>query len=432
MSLPALCSRATVCAAPLLRRWCARPGAPAALSTTSSPSPSRRLPKTGPTLRESIDVVRARDARKQVQREAALESNSASIPAFSEMLRARAPTEPFPFARLASRTAQINLGKLCNIACSHCHVEAGPTRTAENMDARTADRVVDLVRRSVPGIATLDLTGGAPELSPHFRRLVVEGRALGLEVIDRCNLSVLFEPGQEDTARFLAEHGVRIIASLPGTTELKVDRQRGRGSWSKSVQGLALLNSLGYGTDPSLQLDLIYNPDGPQLPGPQAELEVEFRRSLRESHGLSFTRLLTLTNMPVKRFADDLARRKEFEPYMSVLALTFNPAVVEGLMCRSTVSVGWDGQLFDCDFNQQLSKPMLLSSLSPSSSQQAPRPDGTGAGAGAGPGGASASPPLTVWDVEDLHGLRGRPITTHKACYGCTAGAGSSCGGALL
>jgi radical SAM/Cys-rich protein len=360
------------------------------------------------TLRESLDIVRARDARKNASREAVLARHSSSVMPFAELLAARGLPA---LTRGESTTLQLNVGKLCNLACRHCHVEAGPTRKLENMDRRTAERCVELMRSSASTVRTVDLTGGAPELNPNFRYLVESARALGLEVIDRCNLSVLFEPGQEDTAEFLARHKVRIIASLPGTDDLKVDKQRGKGAWSKSVEGIRRLNALGYGRDPSLRLDLIYNPDGAQLPGAQDVLEAEFKHSLLESNGLHFTGLLTITNMPVKRFADELVKCGQYEGYMNLLAVAFNPATLPAVMCRSTVSVSWDGSLFDCDFNQQLDKAIT---------------------SGAGANGDAMRRPLTVWDVQDVASLAGRPVSTHKGCYGCTAGAGSSCGGSLL
>ncbi|WP_428262705.1 arsenosugar biosynthesis radical SAM (seleno)protein ArsS [Haliangium sp.] len=303
----------------------------------------------------------------------------------------------------AVSTLQINLGKLCNQACLHCHVEAGPKRT-EQMSVEVADRVIALMEAS-PAVRTVDITGGAPELNPHFRRLVQAARGGGREVIDRCNLTILFEPGQEDLAAFLAELGVHVVASLPCYSRDNVDKQRGQGVFAKSIEGLRRLNSLGYGRPGTeLVLDLVYNPGGPTLPPPQARLESDYRTRLGEDFGISFNHLYTLTNMPIRRFAHHLAREQQWERYLTLLVESFNPGTVDGLMCRAQVSVGWDGSLYDCDFNQMLELPL---SLGPD--PRAP----------------------TVWDIDDLDALHGRPIVTDGHCFGCTAGAGSSCSGAL-
>jgi radical SAM/Cys-rich protein len=269
------------------------------------------------------------------------------------------------------------------------------------MDLRTAERVLTLLERN-PALELLDLTGGAPELCPHFRRLVSGGRSLGRRVIDRCNLTVLFERGQEDTAHFLAQEKATIVASLPCYGPENVERQRGRGVFEKSITALQQLNALGYGLPGSeLTLDLVYNPVGPALPPPQAELEMRYREELGQHFGISFHRLLTLTNMPIARFAVDLARQGRVAEYMSLLVNHFNPATLPQVMCRSLISVGYDGRLYDCDFNQMLEIPLV---------------------AGA----------RTVWDEDDLESLAGAPIATALHCLGCTAGAGSSCGGALV
>jgi radical SAM/Cys-rich protein len=305
-----------------------------------------------------------------------------------------------PLHRARVTTLQVNVGRRCDLACHHCHVEAGPKRT-EAMDARTAGRVLELMAAN-PQLELLDLTGGAPELNPHFRRLVEGARALGRRVIDRCNLTILFEPGQEDTAQFLAAHDVEVIASLPCYTAENVDAQRGRDVFSRSIEALRLLNRLGYAQPGSgLVLDLVYNPLGPTLPPPQAELEARYKAELRDGFGIVFRRLLTITNMPIRRFAHALARDGQAEAYMALLVNHFNPATLDGLMCRHLVSVDWRGRLYDCDFNQMLELPL---------------------GAGA----------KSVWDVEQLDALAGAPITTAPHCFGCTAGAGSSCGGALV
>ncbi len=300
-------------------------------------------------------------------------------------------------------TLQVNVGKRCNQACHHCHVEAGPART-EMMGEDVASRVLALVAAS-PDVELVDVTGGAPELNPHFRRLVSEARRLGRRVIDRCNLTILFEPGMEDLVHFLAANRVEVVASLPCYSAENVERQRGRGVFDKSIAALRLLNAVGYGQPQSgLVLDLVYNPVGAFLPPPQAALEARYRDELRTRFGIEFRRLLTITNMPIRRFADALRRTGRLGAYLGLLVNHFNPATVPELMCRSLVSVGWDGRLSDCDFNQMLDIPL-----------------GAGDGARA----------RTIWDLESLGELTGRPVATASHCFGCTAGAGSSCGGAL-
>ncbi|MBV9501692.1 MAG: arsenosugar biosynthesis radical SAM protein ArsS [Acidobacteriaceae bacterium] len=295
-------------------------------------------------------------------------------------------------------TVQINVGKVCNQACQHCHVDAGPKRT-ESMSRETADRVLTLLSRSQqPTIA--DITGGAPELNLWFRHLVEQCRAQGLHVIDRCNLTILLEPGHETLADFLAGHQVEITASLPCYTRENVDRQRGRGVFDKSIQALQLLNRIGYGISDELPLNLVYNPLGPSLPPRQPALEMDYKRHLLEDFGIRFNRLLTITNMPISRFAEFLTRTGKLEFYSSLLADNFNAATVNHLMCRSLISVGWDGKLYDCDFNQMLEIPI-------------PRR-------------------LTIWDIESFDEMAERHIATANHCFGCTAGAGSSCGGTLV
>ena len=308
-----------------------------------------------------------------------------------------------PLARTTVTTLQVNVGKLCNMACHHCHVEAGPKRT-EIMRREVAERVVEVLARN-PGVSLVDLTGGAPELNPSFRYLVAAARRLGRRVIDRCNLTVLFEPGMDDLPSFLAHHEVAIVASLPCYGQSNVDQQRGSGAFTKSVAALKVLNALGYGLPGSrLGLDLVYNPGGAFLPPAQDSLEAKYREELGRLFGISFHRLLTITNMPIKRFAHFLEREGKDEEYMALLASHFNPGTVDGLMCRSLLSVGWDGTLYDCDFNQMLELTQ-----------------GT-------PGVMGAR---TIWDVDDLGALERQPIATGSHCLGCTAGAGSSCSGAL-
>jgi radical SAM/Cys-rich protein len=305
------------------------------------------------------------------------------------------------FAELRRRevtTLQINVGKLCNQACHHCHVEAGPKRT-EIMQAEVADRIISLLART-PSIHTVDITGGAPELNENFSRLVLLARALGRHVIDRCNLTVLFEPGQEDLAEFLADNRVEVVASLPCYTAENVDQQRGRGVFEKSIAALRQLNALGYGHEGSpLQLNLVYNPLGASLPPAQEKLEADYKKQLREKFGLEFNRLFTITNMPISRFADFLVRAGKLQSYMGLLVNHFNSGTVERLMCRSMVSVGWEGQIYDCDFNQMLE--------------------------------IKAPGKRTIWDVESFDVFEGARVATAGHCFGCTAGSGSSCGGSL-
>jgi len=299
-------------------------------------------------------------------------------------------------------TLQVNVTARCNLACHHCHVESGPKRS-ESMDEAGAERILALLA-SNPAVQVLDLTGGAPELNPHFRRLVQGARALGRRVIDRCNITVLFEPGQEDTAIFLADNQVEIVASLPCYTAENVEQQRGRGVFPKSIEGLQALCALGYGRRGSgLELDLVYNPVGAFLPPPQDELEARYRSELFERYGIVFGRLIAITNMPIKRFRHELERDGGYREYLELLCANFNPTTLDHLMCRSMLSVRWDGALFDCDFNQQLEIRPPDSSLLPA----------------------------TIWDVDDLDELTRRPIATAAHCFGCTAGKGSSCGGSL-
>lgn len=314
-------------------------------------------------------------------------------PTFDATLRAH----NLPLRRARPTWLQVNLGRRCNQACTHCHVDASPTRT-EQLSPQTAAQVLELLARA-PELGLLDLTGGAPELNPSFRELVRGARALGRRVMDRCNLTVLLEPGQEGTADFLAEQQVEVVASLPCYLEANVDRQRGPKVYTRSLEALRRLNALGYGQPGGLPLNLVYNPGGAHLPPAQKVLEADYRRRLHEDHGIVFTQLLTLANMPIARFAADLARQGKAQEYMELLVQSFNPATVEGLMCRHLISVGWDGQVYDCDFNQML--------------------------------GLNAPKARTLADLGSLGDWEGRPVRTGPHCFGCTAGAGSSCGGAL-
>ncbi|MGZ4897503.1 MAG: arsenosugar biosynthesis radical SAM (seleno)protein ArsS [Candidatus Angelobacter sp.] len=295
-------------------------------------------------------------------------------------------------------TLQVNVGKLCNQACHHCHVEAGPKRT-EIMPASVAERIMTLLA-ATPSIQTVDITGGAPELNANFGALVSESRRMGKHVIDRCNLTVLFEAGQETLAEFLAAKQVEISASLPCYTESNVDQQRGKGAFEKSIRALRFLNAIGYGQPGSgLVLNLVYNPLGASLPPPQEKLEADYKRELRDHFAIEFNRLFTITNMPIKRFAEFLHREGRKEAYMGLLTNHFNPATVDGLMCRDLVSIGWDGRIYDCDFNQMLDL-------------ETPRGK-------------------TIWEIDSFAELAHNKIATDSHCFGCTAGAGSSCGGSL-
>ena len=305
-----------------------------------------------------------------------------------------------PLARRRLDTVQVNLGYVCNQTCLHCHVNAGPRRT-ESMAAETVDQVLAFVIAS--GATTLDLTGGAPELNPHFRRLAATARAGGVRVIDRCNLTILFEPGQEDLAEFLAAQRIDVVASLPCYTPELVDRQRGEGVYEASIRAIRRLNGLGYGRPGSgLTIDLVYNPQGPSLPPPQAKLESDYKRILGEKFGITFNRLLTLANMPIQRFGSTLVSKGQFGAYMELLRSAHRDENLEGVMCRSLVSVDWQGYLYDCDFNQMLGLPIAAA--------------------------GRARPHLR--DVMSRN-LEGNPIVVRDHCYGCTAGQGSSCGGAL-
>ena len=310
-----------------------------------------------------------------------------------------ADTDFPPLRRRRLDTLQVNLGYRCNQRCLHCHVNAGPNRT-EAMDAATVDLVLEVLRAR--RVATLDLTGGAPELNPHFRRLVASARALGVRVIDRCNLTILSEPGQEDLAGFLAAHGVEVTASLPCYSPANVDRQRGDGVFGRSIAGLRRLNALGYGDGGALVLNLVYNPQGPSLPPPQGPLEADYKRELMAHFGIRFDRLFALANMPIRRFGSTLVSKGTFAAYMALLRSAHRDDNLDTVMCRELVSVDWRGDLYDCDFNQMLGLPARL----------AGRPRA---------------------HLRDLlrHDPAGEAIRVADHCYGCTAGQGSSCGGAL-
>jgi radical SAM/Cys-rich protein len=304
---------------------------------------------------------------------------------------------PFPAIRRARLdTLQVNVGYRCNQSCVHCHVNAGPNRT-EAMDGGTVDLVLDVLARR--DIGTLDITGGAPELNPHFRRLVRAARARGIHVMDRCNLTILEQPGQDDLAEFLAHERVEIVASMPCYLQDNVERQRGKGVFDASIRGLRKLNALGYGR--GLTLNLVYNPQGPSLPPSQAELEADYKRVLGEQYGIVFDRLYVLANMPIQRFGSMLVSKGEFESYLRLLQDAHLDANLDSVMCRNLVSVDWRGYLYDCDFNQMLDLPV-----------------------------ERAGARLHLRDLLDVS-IDGRAIRVGGHCYGCTAGQGSSCGGAL-
>jgi len=297
-------------------------------------------------------------------------------------------------------TLQVNLGYKCNQACFHCHVNASPDRK-EMMSAETIDEVIAFMRARK--IGTLDLTGGAPELNEHFRRLVTAARAMNVRVIDRCNLTILGEPGQEDLAGFLAGAGVEVSASLPCYSQENVDKQRGEGVFEKSIDGLKKLNALGYGKPGSgLVLNLVFNPQGPKLPPPQEQLEADYHRLLNDNFGVAFNHLFTITNMPIQRFGSTLVSKGQFEGYMDLLVSSFQAHNLENVMCRSLLSVDYEGYVYDCDFNQMLGLPLQH-------------------------GGRMNSHLRDLMAVD----LLGQAIVVKDHCYGCTAGQGSSCGGAL-
>jgi radical SAM/Cys-rich protein len=308
---------------------------------------------------------------------------------------------PFPAVRRGTlQTLQVNVGYRCNQSCVHCHVNAGPNRT-EEMDTKTVDVVLDFLEKR--RIATLDITGGAPELNANFRRMILAARDIGVKVMDRHNLTVQEQPGQEDLPEFLAANQVEVVASMPCYLQDNVDKQRGKGVYDGSIRGLKRLNALGYGhEDSGLTLNLVYNPLGPLLPPPQAELEADYKRSLGERFGIVFNNLFTLANMPIQRFGAILLSQGEFDSYLERLLHAHSDENLDGVMCRSLLSVNYRGYVYDCDFNQMLDLP------------------------------------LTRGDRERVHlsellddEIADNPIRVAGHCFGCTAGQGSSCGGAL-
>lgn len=294
---------------------------------------------------------------------------------------------------------QLNLGKRCNLTCTHCHVNAGPSRR-ESLSRESMDRILDWLGRT--RIPTVDLTGGAPEMHPHFRELILAVRSQNQprRILDRCNLTILLEPGYESLAEFLAAQRVEIVASMPCYEPANVNAQRGDGVFDASIRALQLLNSLGYGRTPDLPLSLVYNPVGAKLPPSQAALETDYREALGSHFGIEFSHLFTITNMPIARFAAELRHTNQLQSYMQLLIDAFNPATLSGLMCRNTVSVSWLGEVFDCDFNQMLGMHWR------------------------------GRRGVRLWEIDPAE-LEGGPIETGDHCFGCTAGCGSSCGGSL-
>ena len=304
-----------------------------------------------------------------------------------------------PLMANAVKTLQVNVGKVCNQTCHHCHVDAGPQRT-ESMTKDTIDQILAVLDRT-PQILTVDITGGAPEMNPHFEYLVRECRIRARSVIDRCNLTVFYVKGKSHLPEFLAEQGVEIIASLPCYQEANVDQQRGQGVFDRSISALQTLNTLGYGKEgTNLRLHLVYNPLGPALPPPQHDLEKDYTVELMSRYGIQFNQLLTITNMPISRFLEELQESGQVDSYYDLLEKSFNAVTVEDVMCRSLISVGWDGKLFDCDFNQMLDLPL------------------------------QSDAPQWIGDF-NLANLENRRIVVGSHCFGCTAGSGSSCGGTL-
>ncbi len=299
--------------------------------------------------------------------------------------------------RAALKELQINLGYLCNQACEHCHVEAGPKRL-EIMSWETMQKILDWIQNNP--IQSIDLTGGAPEMNPHFRQFVDALLKLGVTILSRCNLTILTEPGNEDLAQWYADRNIRLVSSLPCYTQENVDAQRGKGTFGKSITALQKLNAVGYGIDPDKLLNLVYNPGGPFLPPAQASLESDYKARLKADFGIVFSSILTITNLPINRFEHYLKRTHQLHDYIQLLAENFNAETIPGLMCRHLLSVDWTGKIYDCDFNQMLKLDL---------------PD-------------QAAPYL--WQIKAIE-LENQPIAIDKHCFGCTAGAGSSCGGAL-
>lgn len=319
------------------------------------------------------------------------------LPKFADTIRQSGYSKLLP---IPIEIFQINIGKLCNQTCAHCHVDAGPDRKEENMNRATLEQCLSIIAQ-VPSIHTVDITGGAPEMNPNFRWFVEECSKLGKRVIDRCNLTIVVANASYRTLPdFLAKHRVEVVSSLPYFSKSRTDSQRGDGVFEASIEALQMLNAVGYGKEDSgLTLNLVYNPSGAFLPGSQQSLEAEFKRQLKRKYDIDFNRLLAITNLPISRFLDYLLETGNYETYMQKLIEAYNPATIEGLMCRNTISVSWDGYLYDCDFNQMLDLKV-----------------------------AASAQHISHFDLE---ALMQRQIVVNQHCYGCTAGAGSSCGGEI-
>ncbi len=326
------------------------------------------------------------------------EATESKFPSFTEKVKA---IGLFPLKPSGIEIFQLNIGKLCNQTCAHCHVDAGPDRKEENMGKKELEQCLEIIA-AVPSIHTVDITGGAPEMNPHFRWFVQECRKLNKKVIDRCNLTIIVaNPKFNDLPQFLAEHKVEVVSSLPAISKLRTDSQRGDGVFEDSIKALQMLNEVGYGKDDSgLILNLVHNPQGAYLPGGQAELEAEFKRQLKRKFNIVFNNLFAITNLPISRFLEYLLASGNYESYMEKLLEAYNPSTVKSLMCRNTISVSWDGYLYDCDFNQMLDLKVATKS----------------------------SNHISNFDIEQLNK---RDIILNQHCYGCTAGAGSSCGGEI-
>ncbi|MEX0704752.1 MAG: arsenosugar biosynthesis radical SAM (seleno)protein ArsS [Planctomycetales bacterium] len=349
-------------------------------------------------LMTSLTLLRRHHPLSSPERQIEILEAAGSVPHFDDALSERGLA---PLRAAGIEVLQVNVGKLCNQTCRHCHVDAGPDRR-ESMTAEIVQACLDLL--AATDIPVLDVTGGAPEMNLDFRRLVSEARRLDRHVIDRCNLTILLAPGFDDLPEFLAAQRVEIVASLPCYLEQNTDAQRGAGVYRRSIEALRRLNGLGYGREGGdLVLTLVYNPVGPSLPPDQRQLEADYRRELRARHGIEFTRLYTITNMPISRFLEDLLEHGNYERYMGKLVEAFNPAAAAGVMCRTMLSVDWQGRLFDCDFNQ-----MLELELAPGLPRN-----------------------VRELDAAALERLARRRIVTGRHCFGCTAGAGSSCRGIL-
>jgi len=324
-------------------------------------------------------------------------SNTVNIPTTGPHFHEILNTHQLNLVHEKPTELQMNLGKLCNLACHHCHVDAGPKRT-EIMTWEVMEKILDWAKAA--DIERADLTGGAPELNPNFRKFCDELITMGIQITSRCNITVLFEPGQEDLAHWYRDREIRLVCSLPCYTEDNVDAQRGKGVFDKSIAGLQMLNKLGYGKDEKLSLDLVYNPVGAFLPPPQMSLEEDYRRMLGENFGIVFSNLLAITNIPINRFAHALKRDGELDDYQHLLVNNFNAQTVDNLMCKSLINLDWEGRVFDCDFNQMLGIPM------------------------------NGGEERYLWDIK-IDDVAGSAIATNRHCFGCTAGAGSSCGGVL-